>query len=77
MTASYEVLAERMDKHDEFLRLLSDFRTKHHFLPPLYENDPIVKLNLEAYEKLGSWRNQPSVVAKIQKAAKKAEKNKH
>jgi len=75
MKSQYDLLAEQMDKRENFFKLLKEFEEKHGFIPEKYK-DTMLEFEYNRYKKKGSWRNNKWLVRKLRKAADKMERNK-
>jgi len=72
----YNILAEKMDKRDNFFKALLQVEKLGHGIPAKYANDAAVMLNFESYKLQGSWRNSKAITDKLKKAAKKIARKK-
>ncbi len=72
----YNILAEKMDKRDNFFEALLQVENLGHGIPAKYANDAAVMLNFESYKLQGSWRNSKAITDKLKKAAKKIARKK-
>jgi len=72
----YNILAEKMDKRDNFFEALLQVEKLGHGIPAKYANDAAVMLNFESYKLQGSWRNSKAITDKLKKAAKKIARKK-
>ena len=72
----YNILADRMDKRDNFFEALLQVEKLGHGIPAKYANDAAVMLNFESYKLQGSWRSSKAITDKLKKAAKKIARKK-
>ncbi len=72
----YDILADKMDKRDNFFEALLHVEKLGHGIPAKYANDAAVMLNFESYKLQGSWRNSKAITDKLKKAAKKIARKK-
>lgn len=72
-----EKLEKKMNLREKFFIYLKNFEEKNNFIPAVYANDQKIMKNYKEFLKVGSWRDQISVVKKIRKAARKMSKNEH
>jgi hypothetical protein len=72
----YDILADKMDKRDNFFEALLQVEKLGHGIPAKYANDAAVMLNFESYKLQGSWRNSKAITDKLKKAAKKIARKK-
>lgn len=77
----YDIFAKEMDKRDKYLKLLREFYAKHKFIPDASEEFSSIEHHRQSFEAhriegFKPWRQQPKVVKRLKKAAKKASKAK-
>lgn len=73
----YNILAEKMDKRDNFFEALLQVEKLGHGIPAKYADDAAIMLNFESYKLQGSWRNSKAIVDKLKKASRKIARKKH
>ena len=68
---AYNKMADQMDKRERFFVLLRSFHAKHGYIPEKWQAS-------WERDKMGdhkSWREQPRVLRRLKRAAKKAARN--
>jgi len=73
----YNILAEKMDKRDNFFEALLQVEKLGHGIPAKYANDAAIMLNFESYKLQGSWRNSKAICHTLEKASRKIARKKH
>lgn len=68
---AYKQMADEMDKREAFFVLLREFYAKHGYIPEKWR----ASWEMDAMGDHKSWREQPGVLRRLRRAAKRAARN--